>query len=269
MRSGLNIANVNLDIDDNSIREFVKEHVSNEIEDKTIEIVREKKKAVVTIIHSLTPEVIRAAMLRINFSDCKTKFFGKPLYCRPLRELTPEKPSQNKTPQHSSAPKSQETGTKPKDPCKKIPGLPPAAQAKALLRQQARDKKERKETKNNILETADDTQEPNPKETSRDMSAFDMLMKNRHLHLKDKEKENLITPVADPNRPGTVREVAEYHGNMSLGSSPHLKRGSDQLSSPNSPNSQYLNNISKKDKKESELVNSRKHVELVDSNSSP
>ena len=101
------------------------------------------------------------------------------------------------------------------------------------------------------------------------MSAFDMLMKNRHLHLKDKEKENLITPVADPNRPGTVREVAEYHGNMSLGSSPHLKRGSDQLSSPNSPNSQYLNNISKKDKKESELVNIKKHVELVNSKSNP
>ena len=81
---GLNIANVSLDIDDDSIREFVKEYVSNEIEDETIEIVREKKKAVVTIIHSLTPEIIREAMVRINFSDCKQKFFGKPLYCRPL-----------------------------------------------------------------------------------------------------------------------------------------------------------------------------------------
>ena len=42
---GLNIANFSLDIDDNSIREFVKEYVSNEIEDETIEIVREKKKS--------------------------------------------------------------------------------------------------------------------------------------------------------------------------------------------------------------------------------
>ena len=33
---GLNVANVSLDIDDNSIREFVKEYVSNKIEDETI-----------------------------------------------------------------------------------------------------------------------------------------------------------------------------------------------------------------------------------------
>ena len=177
-------------------------------------------------------------MGRINFSDCKQKFFGKPLYCRPLRELTPEKPSENKTPQHSSVPKSQDTETKRKESCKKIPGLPPAAQAKALLRQQARDKKKGKEAnKNNISEAAADTQDSHQKEISKDMSAFDVLMKSRHL--KDKGKENLITPVTDPNRPASDKEVEEHSRSMSLGSSPHLKRGPDQLSSPNSPNLKY------------------------------
>ena len=94
-----------------------------------------------------------------------------------------------------------------------------------------------------------------------------MLMKNRHL--KDKGKENLITPVADPNRPASDKEASEYNRSMSLGSSPHLKRGPDQLSSPNSPNSQYLKNKSKKDKKDIELVNSKKQSELVNSKSNP
>ena len=93
------------------------------------------------------------------------------------------------------------------------------------------------------------------------MSAFDMMMKGRHLKV-DKGKENLIRPASD-------KEVAEYNGSISLGSSPHLKRGPDQLSSPNSPNSQYLKNISKKDKKDIELVNSKTQSELVNSKSSP
>ena len=44
---------------------------------------------------------------------------------------------------------------------------------------------------------------------SKDMSAFDILMRSRNL--KDKGKENLITPLADPNRPASDKEVAEYH----------------------------------------------------------
>ena len=96
--TGLSIANLNLSLSDSEILKFVKESVSEEIEGSAVCIVREKKKAVINIQHSLTKDVIRKAMNLINFSDCKTKFFGKPLYCRPLRQLTPEKKSSCSTP---------------------------------------------------------------------------------------------------------------------------------------------------------------------------
>ena len=85
---GLTIANFNLEVEDDKIKKFV---ISAELEEDKINIIREKKKAVATITQNLTSNIIKQAMENINFSNCKTKFFGLPLYCRPLREITPEK----------------------------------------------------------------------------------------------------------------------------------------------------------------------------------
>ena len=62
-------------------------------------------------------------MEKINFSECKVKFFGRPLHCRPLRDIIPEKQQA----EEPSTPRS--TGTKQN----KIPGLPSSAQPKAWL----------------------------------------------------------------------------------------------------------------------------------------
>ena len=102
--TGLSIANVSLEVSDTDIIKFIRESVSSDIKENAVTIVREKKKAVVNINHSLTKTTIRNAMTKINFSDCKEKFFGKPLYCRPLRNITPEKRSSCSTPkQHASS----------------------------------------------------------------------------------------------------------------------------------------------------------------------
>ena len=88
---GLTIANISLEVEDEAIKKFVIENVSEEIEDGNINIIRDQRKAVATVTHSLTSATVQAALLKINFNDCKTKFFGKPLYCRSIRDITPEK----------------------------------------------------------------------------------------------------------------------------------------------------------------------------------
>ena len=88
---GLSIANINLDEDDSAIQDFVRRFVSSEIPNDQINIIRDKKKAVVNINDTLTSETVSQAMKRLNFSDCKQKYFEKPLYCKPLRNMTPEK----------------------------------------------------------------------------------------------------------------------------------------------------------------------------------
>ena len=138
---GISIANFSLDLTDEDIRKFVVEKVGEEVKEH-ITIIREKKKAIVTINDSLTVEKINETMKMISFNECKLKFFGRPLYCRPLRDITPEKPDQaDKTARSQSPQKTTPTGTMQK----KIPGLPASAQAKAISRKNERNRKERKE----------------------------------------------------------------------------------------------------------------------------
>ena len=217
---GLTNANICLDVEDEEIKKFVMENVNEDVDTDKISIIREKKKAIVTINHSLSSETVQQAMMKINFSDCKTKFFGLPLYCRPIRDITPEKISQPSTPAPNPLLKS-------KEKFKKIPGLPPSAQSKAKSRENERDKKQRKEKekKQKVLEDQERL-ELGDKENSiqKSKTAFDVLM----------------------NAQKTERS-------MSVGSSPCLqlrlsKRGSDHLSSPSSP--ELENDFHKKSREE-------------------
>ena len=75
--------------------DFIKKHVSKNIVEADVNIVREKKKAIATISQSLSSDIIEKAVSKINFDHYKTICFERPLYCRPLRPRTPEKaPSQ-------------------------------------------------------------------------------------------------------------------------------------------------------------------------------
>ena len=72
---GMSIANISLEISDEEVKEFILEYVSSELEPDNINIVRDKNKSVVTITENLNKDQIKEAMAKINFKDCKLKFF--------------------------------------------------------------------------------------------------------------------------------------------------------------------------------------------------
>ena len=62
---GMTIANLNIELSDEDIRNFVAEHVSREIEAEEIKINKDMRKATVTITSMLTPQIIKQAMTKI------------------------------------------------------------------------------------------------------------------------------------------------------------------------------------------------------------
>ena len=232
---GLSIANFSLDVGDEEIKNFLIEKVGEEAKDK-VTIIREKKKAAATISNSLTAEKVKEAMAKLNFNDCKLKFFGLPLYCRPLRDITPDKPSAViPIPDSQSSPIVTPTGTIQK----KIPGLPSSAQAKAISRKNSREKKERKEKEKKLKE-----EELKKKQrTAKNSSAFDVLMNAQKVqYLEIDPRDQLIPDNCSPAplRSEFGKQIFSENRRMSLGSSPKLslrfpKRGAEELSSPTSP----------------------------------
>jgi hypothetical protein len=205
---GLTIANINLEVSDEDIKKFVSENVSKDLDEKSIDIIRDKTKAVVTITSNLTAEVIKEALSRINFIESKKKFFDRPLYCRPLRDITPNKNPEiinNSTVQESKTPstevktsststpqaqqlnksslhtvKTSSTSTSPTlsttgTIAKVIPGLNPEAQAKALSNKKKKERKKEKEKKKQE-EIAEKTSQE--KRIRKNLCAFDIMMKN-------------------------------------------------------------------------------------------
>ena len=257
---GLTIANVSLEVEDADIKKFIAEQVSSEILEENIIISREKKKSVVTINSSLSAITIKEAMDRINFRDCKEKFFGKPLYCRPLRNITPEKSSVNpSSPETINHKTPSSTGA-----VKKIPGLPNSAQSKALDRKEKRDKKDKKdkEKKQKAKEEeerkkCEEDQKRRNERIKKNVKAFDVLMgarKQQNLACG----EDLVIPTYCSPSPWTSefgqrlefgQSISSESRRLSFSSPFSLdkvgKRGAEQLSSPSSPD---LSNGNKKNK---------------------
>ena len=249
---GISIANFSLDLTDEDIRKFVVEKVGEEVKEH-ITIIREKKKAIVTINDSLTVEKINETMKMISFNECKLKFFGRPLYCRPLRDITPEKPDQaDKTAGSQSPQKTTPTGTMQK----KIPGLPASAQAKAISRKNERNRKERKEKEKKLREETTnkevfEDEEKKQERIEKNRSAFDVLMKaqNKANHLEFDQRDKHIPDICTPAPLTSIfgQQMFKETRRMSIGSSPLLslrtKRGAQDLSSPSSPN--LINDVKK------------------------
>ena len=47
------------------------------------------------IVEPLSPTLVSNLNKALNFPDTKEKHFGSPLYCKPIRRLTPKKLSQS------------------------------------------------------------------------------------------------------------------------------------------------------------------------------
>ena len=160
---GMTIANINLEVSDENVKKFISEYVSEEIDEKEIDVVRDQRKVTVTISKTLNANTIKEAMSKINFNDCKEKFFGRPLYCRPLRNITPEKVSSKDSGNISPTAK---TGATPK-----IPGLVEESSENSSAKKAAK-KERQKQRKAEELE-----RKLKEERESQKLSIFDKMMK--------------------------------------------------------------------------------------------
>ena len=126
--------------------------------------------------YCISPENISEALNKIDFTTSRKLILKAPLYCRPIRDITPEKPNipDDKTPKN--------TGTKPRTPSSKIPGLPAKAQKQALERQKKKENEKRRSAekenpKNNLRKTPKEKRNETPDETP---NAFDILMRREN-----------------------------------------------------------------------------------------
>ena len=114
-----------------------------------------------------------------------------------------------------------------------IPGLSPEDQTKAINKKnkKLRQKLKKQEELEKIEKEGRKLQ---------NLTAFDFLMRNRHLQDRVIDRRDDRIPAhcsPQPWKSDFVRELSEKNRRMSFGSSPNLKRGCDELSSPSSPQS--------------------------------
>ena len=241
---GMSIANMNLDLTDANVKKFVADYVSDKIDEKDIDIVRDQRKITVTISANLNAKIIKEAMSRINFRECREKFSDRPLYCRPLRDITPEKvkdPAPSSSSNSAQAPSTTNGSPNSTGGIPKIPGFSPDSQEKTNIKKA---KKERQK-----LRKAEELETKEKEEKKlKNLSIFDKMMKSRHMQDKLKDPLDVLIPAHCSPHPWTStfgRQLSEQSRRMSVGSSPNLKRGAELLSSPNSP---QHTNIPKKNK---------------------
>ena len=171
---GIKVNNFPLEMTDEEIMVFFSEQVNKDINMETVpmNIVRQKKNISVTIPSGLDSICVREIITKIDFTANRNLLLRLPLYCRPVRDITPEKPPVPTTsaavpatstvmPTPSNLVRTPDsttklpapildnslitnTGTKTKILASKIPGLPPKAQKQAIARQS--EKKEKKKS---------------------------------------------------------------------------------------------------------------------------
>ena len=150
------------------------------------------------------------------------------------------------------------TGTKSK--FEKIPGLPPSAQVKAKSREKKREKKQKfeKEKKQKLREKQERLDfevrlEAEQARNRKNLTAFDVLMQAQQSQNEQVNTRATFLPAFCSPAPLKSQFGISLERRLSFGSSPSLynrfnKRGSEQLSSPNSPD--QLSDTLKKSKEE-------------------
>ena len=89
--TGLSVANFDASIEEDDIKKFLEKDIGMNLDDAKMDSIRDEKKATVTLSSNWSNIELKSVIKKLNFADCKTKFLGRPLYCRLLREITPEK----------------------------------------------------------------------------------------------------------------------------------------------------------------------------------
>ena len=90
--SGLKINNFPKEMTDKEVLEFIQEHVKPDMDTVNFEIDKSGPNATVRIFSGIDPDGIIAATDRIDFKVTRRKILERPLYCTPVRNITPTKP---------------------------------------------------------------------------------------------------------------------------------------------------------------------------------
>ena len=138
----ISIKNIPLSVSDPDIVKFlVSCGVPNDHSIDNFKISK-KTNSISVIVESLTTGQVEAILKSIHFPETRQKFFNCPLYCKPIRKLTPTKPDKSPNDNVSKSPELS-TNTVPTNNANKseflIPGLSKSQQKKALRK--ARKKK--------------------------------------------------------------------------------------------------------------------------------
>ena len=145
--NGVTIKNFPKELEDKEIIEFLLNHVPSEYDIKNIQI-NKGFKNISVLVENISPDQFKNIFDRIHFHETKQTFFGVPLYCKPIRNMTPEKKQDipvievaEKHKEDDSATRGESTrASKTPSPQKQvIPGLPVDAI-----------RKKKKKKKNNI-----------------------------------------------------------------------------------------------------------------------
>lgn len=88
---GIQVRNFPPEMTEEQVVEFFKEKLDDKISVDDISFLKNEHSLSAAVERGLEGEKIVAATSEIEFKQSKKKFFGKPLYCRLLKNLTPEK----------------------------------------------------------------------------------------------------------------------------------------------------------------------------------
>ena len=88
--NGVTIKNFPKELEDKEIIEFLLNHVPSEYDIKNIQI-NKGFKNISVLVENISPEQCKNIFDSIDFHETKETFFGVPLYCKPIRKMTPEK----------------------------------------------------------------------------------------------------------------------------------------------------------------------------------
>ena len=111
--TGLKINNFPSNITEEGVVKFLKENVKRDLDTVNFNLTDGRQNKNVVVFSGMNPDEIEAAMEKIDFKLTKQMFFDKPLYCRPLKNITPVKkdpPSRDENGQNDDAEEVKETG---------------------------------------------------------------------------------------------------------------------------------------------------------------
>ena len=100
---GLQVRNFPPTVTEEDVVTFLKEKVDENITQDAVSFMKHEHSISAAIETGLKGDNVIAATKEIEFRQSKKKFFGKPLYCRILKNLTPVKVNPPPSPAHAEA----------------------------------------------------------------------------------------------------------------------------------------------------------------------